>query len=61
MFVFFSACYTVEAVAEQYYSLRADIADCLGFYYSLFLCLGKVHGCESSVTGHMTKAERAGR
>jgi hypothetical protein len=61
MCVFFSACYTVEAVAVQYCSLRADVADCLGFCYSLFLCFGKVHGGESSVAGHMTKAERAGR
>ena len=61
MFVFFSAYYTVETVAVQCYSLRTDVADCLGFCYSLFLCFGKVHGCESSVAGHMTKAERAGR
>ena len=31
------------------------------FAILLFLCFGKVHGCESSVAGHMTKAERAGR
>ena len=29
MFVIFSACYTVEAVAVQYYSLRAGVAGSL--------------------------------
>ena len=31
------------------------------FCSSPFLCLGDAHGCGSSMVGHRTKAERAGR
>ena len=56
-----NACYTIETADLQYHSFWTGFAGWLGFYFTLFLWLGKVHGEEFYIVGHMTKAERAGK